>query len=66
MKSEPPDNFQEDRKQKYVDRTSSTNIGLSLLAVITGIDLEFITFKNKHRCLNMLAKVDQNYLFLTV
>ena len=38
-----PDNYQEDRKQKYVDRTSSTNIGLSLLAVITGIDLNFIS-----------------------
>ncbi|MCI9063953.1 MAG: hypothetical protein HFJ17_05065 [Clostridia bacterium] len=38
-----PDNYQEDRKQKYVDRTSSTNIGLSLLAVISGIDLEFIS-----------------------
>ena len=38
-----PDNYQEDRKQKYVDRTSSTNIGLSLLAVISGVDLGFIT-----------------------
>ena len=38
-----PDNYQEDRKQKYIDRTSSTNIGLSILAVISGIDLEFIT-----------------------
>ena len=37
-----PDNYQEDRKQKYVDRTSSTNIGLSILAVITGIDQDFI------------------------
>ena len=38
-----PDNYQEDRKQKYIDRTSSTNIGLSILAVISGIDLKFIT-----------------------
>ncbi len=38
-----PDNYQEDRKQKYIDRTSSTNIGLSILAVISGIDLDFIT-----------------------
>ena len=37
-----PDNYQADRKAKYVDRTSSTNIGLSLLAVISGIDLNFI------------------------
>ena len=37
-----PDNYQKDRKNLYVDRTSSTNIGLSLLSVITGIDLEYI------------------------
>ena len=37
-----PDNFQEDRKNKYVDRTSSTNIGLSMLAVVSGIDLNYI------------------------
>lgn len=37
-----PDNFQEDRKNLYVDRTSSTNIGLSLLAVIAGCDLGYI------------------------
>ena len=38
-----PDNYQKDRKQKFVDRTSSTNIGLSLLAIITGYDLGFIS-----------------------
>ena len=37
-----PDNFQENRKNKYVDRTSSTNIGLSMLAVISAIDLNYI------------------------
>ncbi len=37
-----PDNYQEDRKEKYVDRTSSTNIGLSILSIISGIDLGFI------------------------
>ena len=36
------DNYQEDRKQKIVYRTSSTNIGLSLLAVISSYDLKFI------------------------
>ena len=40
-----PDNYQEDRKNKYVDRTSSTNIGLSILAVIAGIDLQFLDKK---------------------
>ena len=40
-----PDNLQESRKQMYVDRTSSTNIGLSILSVISGIDLGFITLE---------------------
>ena len=38
-----PDNLQEDRRQKYVDRTSSTNIGLSLMTIISGIDLGFVS-----------------------
>ena len=37
-----PDNYQEDRHPKLVARTSSTNIGLSLLAVLSAIDLKFI------------------------
>lgn len=37
-----PDNYQEDRKNLYVDRTSSTNIGLSVLAVMAGVDLGYI------------------------
>lgn len=40
-----PDNYQEDRKKKVVDRTSSTNIGLELLAIISASDLGFITVK---------------------
>ncbi len=34
-----PDNYQEERKTLIVSRTSSTNIGLSLLAVISSYDL---------------------------
>ena len=37
-----PDNYQEDRKNKIVRRTSSTNIGLSMLAVISAHDLGYI------------------------
>ena len=37
-----PDNYQEGRIPEIVKRTSSTNIGLSLLAVISAIDLRFI------------------------
>ena len=36
------DNYQEDRKEKIVLRTSSTNIGLSLLAVVSAYDMGFI------------------------
>lgn len=36
------DNYQEDRIPQTVPRTSSTNIGLSLLAVIAAYDLKFI------------------------
>lgn len=38
----PPDNYQESRNKKIVDRTSSTNIGLGLMAIISAYDLKFI------------------------
>ncbi len=38
-----PDNYQEGRKNKIVERTSSTNIGLELIAVISASDLNFIS-----------------------
>ena len=41
-----PDNFQEDRVPEIIDRTSSTNIGLSLLAVISSLDMK-ITQKDE-------------------
>lgn len=40
----PPDNYQEDRNEKVVSRTSSTNIGLGLLSVISAYDLKYINF----------------------
>lgn len=39
----PPDNYQEDRAKKTVDRTSSTNIGLGLITIISAYDLGYIT-----------------------
>ena len=39
------DNYQEDREKKIVNRTSSTNIGLEILAVISAYDLGFINYK---------------------
>lgn len=41
-----PDNYQENRKILYVDRTSSTNIGLSLMVLQAGVDLGYIDLKN--------------------
>ena len=49
-----PDNYQEDRKDKIVPRTSSTNIGLSLLAVISAYDLLYIDLEH---CVDLLDKM---------
>lgn len=49
-----PDNYQEDRVNKIVNRTSSTNIGLELLAIISAYDLGYINFK---RAIDYLNKV---------
>ena len=48
------DNYQEDRKEKIVLRTSSTNIGLSLLAVISANDLGYI---DKEKALKLLKEM---------
>ena len=50
----PPDNYQEDRKPKVVARTSSTNIGLGMLAVISSYDLKF---ENLEDSINLLEKI---------
>lgn len=41
----PPDNYQEDRANKIVYRTSSTNIGLGLISIVSAYDLGYIDFK---------------------
>lgn len=48
------DNYQEGRKEKTVSRTSSTNIGLSLLAVISAYDLNYI---EKEKALKLLRNI---------
>ncbi len=48
------DNYQEDRKEKIVPRTSSTNIGLSLLAVISAYDLKYI---EKEKAIQLLKNI---------
>ena len=49
-----PDNYQEDRKNKIVRRTSSTNIGLSMMAVISANDLGFI---NNDKTIELLKNI---------
>ncbi len=39
----PSDNFQENRRYKIANRTSSTDIGFGILAIISAYDLKFIT-----------------------
>ena len=48
-----PDNYQEDRKEKIAPRTSSTNIGLGLLSVISAYDLKYIELEE---AINLIAK----------
>ena len=55
-----PDNYQEDRKNVYVDRTSSTNIGLSIMAIIAGADLNFITIEEANTILENIINTVWN------
>lgn len=41
----PPDNYQEDRIPQVVNRTSSTNIGLGLLSILSACDLGYISLQ---------------------
>ena len=50
----PPDNYQENRKEKIVYRTSPTNIGLALLSVVASYDLNY---ENKEDTISLLEKM---------
>lgn len=50
----PPDNYQEERSFETVNRTSSTNIGLALLTIVSAYDLGYIDLE---KCLNLLEKM---------
>ena len=50
----PPDNYQGDRKPKIVNRTSSTNIGLGMLSIISAYDLGFESLEDT---VNLLEKM---------
>lgn len=56
-----PDNYQENRKNKIVDRTSSTNIGLELLAIISAFDLGYI---QAEEAIQMIYKVMETIVSL--
>ena len=56
-----PDNYQEDRREKIVPRTSSTNIGLSLLAVISAYDMRYIT---EERAIELLKNMIYTIMYL--
>ena len=51
-----PDNYQEGRKNKIVARTSSTNIGLSMLAVISAHDLGYIDIEKAMKLLKNIVE----------
>ena len=54
----PPDNFQEDRMPKVVNRTSSTNIGLGLMSIMSAYDLGYINNKKaKELIINMIETI---------
>ncbi|MFR5684538.1 MAG: glucoamylase family protein, partial [Clostridia bacterium] len=56
----PPDNYQEDRRNKIVPRTSSTNIGLALLSVLSAYDLKYIEEEKAFFLLeNMLLTIEK-------
>ena len=50
----PPDNFQEGRKNVIAARTSSTNIGLGLLSIISAYDLKYIELNETIDLLNKM------------
>ena len=56
----PPDNYQEDRKIKFVPRTSSTNIGLGILSVISSYDLGYESLEDTLLLLkNMVITIEK-------
>ena len=51
-----PDNYQEDRREKLVNRTSCTNIGLSLLTVIASYDMKYETLEETLKLLEKIVE----------
>ena len=56
----PPDNYQENRRPKVVGRTSSTNIGYGIMAIINAYDLEYIPLEEAvNKLFNVLNTVQK-------
>ena len=57
----PPDNYEENRKNKIAMRTSPTNIGLGLLSIISAIDFTFISLSEGieliKKCVNTIENL---------
>ncbi len=53
----PPDNYQVNRKEKVTNRTSSTNIALGLLAIISAYDLKYIDLQTAITKLELTLEV---------
>ena len=50
----PPDNFQDNRKEKLAMRTSPTNISLAMLSVISAYDLKYENLENTIKLLKKM------------
>ncbi len=50
----PPDNYQEDRIPKIAQRTSTTNIGLGMISIISAYDLKYIKLEE---AINLIQKM---------
>ena len=56
----PPDNYQENRRPKVVGRTSSTNIGYGIMAIINAYDLEYIPLEEAvNKLYNVMKTVEK-------
>jgi len=59
----PPDNFQENRRPKLVNRTSSSNIGYGILSIVNAYDLDYITLETAidklYNTLKTVEKLDK-------
>ncbi|MDF2866460.1 MAG: glycosyl transferase family 36 [Clostridia bacterium] len=56
----PTDNYQENRRYKLVNRTSSTNIGFGILAIINAYDLKFIKLSDCiEKIINIMGTINK-------